>query len=34
MKTMNMDIWVAGTLNQLVIGDPYTQIKFLKKQSS
>ena len=34
MKTMNMDIWVAGTLNQLFTGDPYTQIKFLKKQSS
>ena len=27
-KSMNMDIWVASTLNQLFIRDSYTQVKF------
>ena len=27
-KSMNMDIWVVSTLNQLFIGDSYTQVKF------
>ena len=30
-KSMNMDIWVVSTsLNQLFIGDSYTQVKFSK----
>ena len=30
-KSMNMDIWVIGTLNQLFIGGSYIKIKFPKK---
>ena len=30
-KSMNMDIWVIGILNQLFIRGSYTQIKFSKK---
>ena len=32
-KTMNMDIWVVGTLNQLFIRGSKTETKFLKKSS-
>ena len=32
MKSMNIEIWVAGTLNQLSIRGSYTQIKFSKKK--
>ena len=28
-----MYIWVIGTLNQLFIGDSYTQIKFSKNEA-
>ena len=31
MKSINMDIWAIGILNQLFIRDSYTQIKFSKK---
>ena len=31
MKSMNMNIWVIGTLNQLFKRDSYTQIIFSKK---
>ena len=27
-KSVNMDIWITGTLNQLLRRGPYTQIKF------
>ena len=30
MKSLNMDIWVAGTSNQLVIRDSKTGTKFSK----
>ena len=30
-KSMNMDIWVVGTTNQLFIRGSYTEIKFSKK---
>ena len=30
-KSMNMGIWVIGTLNQLFIRGSYTQINFSKK---
>ena len=30
-KSMNMDIWVVSTLNQLFIKGSYTEIKFSKK---
>ena len=30
-KSMNMDIWVAGTSNQLFIAGSYTKAKFQKK---
>ena len=30
-ESMNMDIWVVGTLNQLFIGGSQTEIKFSKK---
>ena len=33
-KSINMDIWVIGTLNQLFIRGSYTEIKFSKKCSS
>ena len=29
-KRMNMDIWVAGTSNELLIRDSYTEKKFKK----
>ena len=31
-KSMNMDIWVIGTINQLIIRNSYTQIKFSKNK--
>ena len=31
-KSIIMDIWVIGTLNQLFITGSYTQIKFKKKK--
>ena len=33
-KTMNMDIWVVGTVNQFFIRDSNIETKFSKKQSS
>ena len=30
-KSMNMDIWVVGTMNQLFIRGSYTETKFSKK---
>ena len=30
-KSMNVDIWVIGTLNQLFVRGSHTQIKFSKK---
>ena len=33
-KSMNINIWAIGTLNQLFIGHSCTQIKFFKKWSS
>ena len=33
-KSMNMDIWVVATSNQLFIRSSYTETKFSKKQSS
>ena len=30
-KSMSMDIWVVGTLNQLFIKIPFTETKFLKR---
>ena len=30
-KSINMDIWIIDTLNQLFIRGSYTQIKFSKK---
>ena len=32
MKSMNMGIWVVGTLNQLFIKGFYTEIQFSKKK--
>ena len=32
-KSMNMDIWVIGTLNQQFIRGSYTEIKFPKIES-
>ena len=32
MKNVNMDIWLAGTLNELLMRDSYTQIIFHKKK--
>ena len=31
-KSMNMEIWEVGTLNQLFIRGSYTEIKFSKKK--
>ena len=31
MKSINMDIWVVGTSNQLFLKDPQTETKFSKK---
>ena len=33
-KSMNMYIWVIGTLNQLFIGGSYTQVNFQKMKGS
>ena len=33
-KSMNMDIWVVGTPNQLFRRGSYTETKFSKKKSS
>ena len=33
-KSMNMDIWIVATSNQLFIRSSYTETKFSKKQSS
>ena len=33
-KSMNLDIWVIGTLNELFKRGSYTQIRFSKKVSS
>ena len=30
MKSMNMDIWVVSTLNQLFMKGPYDKINFQK----
>ena len=30
-KSINMDIWIIATLNQLFMRGSYTQIKFSKK---
>ena len=30
-KSMNMNIWAIGTLNQLIVRGSYTEIKFSKK---
>ena len=30
-KSINMDIWVVGTSNQLIIKGSYTETKFSKK---
>ena len=32
-KSMNMDIWVVGTLNQLFVTDSYTEKKKFPKRS-
>ena len=32
MKSMNIDIWVVGTSNQLYIKDSQTETKFSKKR--
>ena len=32
IKSMNMEIWEVGTLNQLFIRGSYTEIKFSKKK--
>ena len=31
MKSLNMDIWIIGTLNQIFIRSSYAKIKFSKK---
>ena len=31
-KSMNMDIWVVGTSNQLLVRGSYTETKFSKKR--
>ena len=31
MKSMNMDIWVVGKLNQLLIKGSYTEMKLKNK---
>ena len=32
MKSMNIDIWVVGTLNQLFIRGSYTKLNFWKNK--
>ena len=33
-KSMNMNIWIIGTSNQLLVRGSYNQIKFWRKQST